>query len=137
MIPEAVLAYDLPGKHILVVEDNKMNQLVIKKMLKGRENTTISFADNGLEGLNVLKTQTTDLILMDLQMPVMDGYEAITAIRNGDAGLQNRLIPIIVLTAETKEKVFELGTNDYLTKPIDQKLLYQKAAKLLLVAAQI
>ncbi len=118
------------GMHILVVEDNKMNQMVIKQILKRWDHTTVSFANNGQEGIEVLKKETFDVVLMDLQMPVMDGYEAIEAIRNGKAGNNNASIPIIVLTADatnsTKERVFELGVNDYLTKPIDQKLLYDK-----------
>lgn len=127
-------SYDLLGKHILVVEDNKMNQMVIKMMLKRWNNTTVSFADDGAQSLEVLKTESVDVVLMDLQMPVLDGYEAIAAIRSGFVGNQNTNIPIIVLTADitasTKEKVFELGANDYMTKPVDQNELYQKVSAL-------
>lgn len=121
---------DLQDNHILVVEDNQMNQIVIKMMLKKWNNTRVSFANDGLESLEILRNNEIDIILMDLQMPVMDGYEATIAIRNGSAGESNINVPIIVLTADvlesTKERVFELGVNDYMTKPIDPKILYQK-----------
>lgn len=134
VISNMKIVYDLCGKSILVVEDNKMNQLVIKMMLKNWKNTIISFADDGLQGLEVLKNQNIDLVLMDLQMPVMDGYDAIAAIRKGETGRHNSNIPIIVLTAdvttEAKEKVFDLGATDYMTKPVDQQLLYQKATEI-------
>lgn len=128
-------SYDLLNKHILVVEDNQMNQMVIRMMLKQWQNTTVSFANDGAEGLDALQNNQIDLILMDLQMPVMDGYEATSAIRGGKAGIEHINIPIIVLTADvmdaTKERVFELGVDDYMTKPLDQKLLYQKVTALL------
>ncbi len=117
-------------KHILVVEDNPINQTVIKMILKKWENTTVSVANDGAEALGKLKDNVVDLVLLDLQMPVMDGYEALAAIRNGEAGMQHINIPVIVLTADvmesTKERVFELGANDFMTKPVDKELLYKK-----------
>lgn len=131
--PEDV--YDLLGKHVLIVEDNPMNQMVMKMMMKKWLNTTLSFANNGSESLDALKNNTVDLVLMDLQMPVMDGYEATEAIRNGHAGESNNQVPIIVLTADimesTRERIIGLGADDYMTKPVDQKLLYQKITALL------
>ncbi len=122
------LNYDLKGTRILVVEDNAMNQMVLKMITKKWDNTTVSFANNGQEGLNKLKEQPFDIILMDLQMPVMDGYEATTAIRSGAAGLALKNIPIIALTADvmetTKDRVFQLGMNKYMTKPVDKDLLF-------------
>ncbi|MBC8882454.1 response regulator [Flavobacterium piscinae] len=82
--------YDLKGKNILVVEDNAMNQMVIKMITKKWLNTHVVFANNGQEGITALQENHFDLILMDLQMPVMDGYEATIAIRNGEAGDQKR-----------------------------------------------
>lgn len=121
---------DLLGKTVLVVEDNQLNQMVVKMILKKWANTNALFAADGAESLEVLKNNEVDVILMDLQMPVMDGYEATEAIRNGSAGTHNKDIPIIVLTADvmesTKQRVFELGVNDYMTKPVDQNLLYEK-----------
>jgi CheY-like chemotaxis protein len=74
--------YDLGGKTILVVEDNAMNQMVIKMITKWL-NTTVLYANNGQE-VRCFKTNKIDIVLMDLQMPVMDGYEATIAIRNGE-----------------------------------------------------
>ncbi|MCG9791048.1 hybrid sensor histidine kinase/response regulator [Flavobacterium algicola] len=129
------LTYDLEGRTILVVEDNSINQLVIKMLLKKWENTKFVFANDGEEGLEILRNQTIDIILMDLQMPIMDGYEATTAIRNGKAGLLNSNVPIIAVTADvmetTKQRVFEIGMNDYLSKPINKEELYQSIAKCL------
>ncbi len=117
-------------KHILVVEDNPINQTVIKMILKKWDNTLVSVANDGLEALAMLKENSIDLILLDLQMPVMDGYEALAAIRNGEAGAAYVNVPVIVLTADvmesTKERVFELGANDFMTKPVDKELLHQK-----------
>ncbi|SHG67398.1 Signal transduction histidine kinase [Flavobacterium fluvii] len=128
VVPEPSI-YDLKGKSILVVEDNSINQMVIKMITKKWLNTTVVFANNGQEGLDALKTNKFDIILMDLQMPVMDGYEATIAIRNGEAGEQNRTIPIIAVTADvmetTKERVKEIGMNHYISKPIKNEILYE------------
>jgi CheY-like chemotaxis protein len=114
--------YDLNGKNILVVEDNAMNQMVIKMITKKWLNTKVDFANNGQEGVQKLMEGNYDIILMDLQMPVMDGYEATIAIRNGEAGEDKKSIPIIALTADvmetTKTRVIEIGMNKYLSKPV-------------------
>ena len=121
--------YDLEGKTILVVEDNAINQMVIKMITKKWLNTTVVYANNGQEGLDAFKTNHFDIVLMDLQMPVMDGYEATIAIRNGEAGISNASIPIIAVTADvmetTKERVKEIGMNHYLSKPIKKETLFQ------------
>ena len=128
---------DFPQKtwNILVVEDNPVNQLVIKAILKKWPFTTFDTAANGLLALEKLKESTFDLILMDLQMPEMDGYEATQAIRKGECGENNLDIPIIAVTADAtdkaKNKVFEVGMDDYTTKPIDSEELYAKAKELL------
>ena len=123
------VAYDLDGKTILVVEDNPINQMVIKMITKKWLNTTVVYANNGQEGLDAFKTNQFDVVLMDLQMPVMDGYEATIAIRNGEAGILNANIPIIAVTADvmetTKERVKEIGMNHYLSKPIKKETLFQ------------
>ncbi|TXE12774.1 response regulator [Seonamhaeicola algicola] len=115
--------------HILVVEDNKMNQMVMRKILNGFPNTSFAIVNNGQEALDALKQNVYDLVLMDLQMPIMDGYEATEIIRNGVNGIKNN-IPIIAVTAdamqETKTKVLNLGMNDYLTKPVNKALLLEK-----------
>lgn len=115
---------------ILVVEDNRMNQMVIKKILSGLSGVTIDLAKNGQEGLEALQKQSYDMVLMDLQMPVMDGYEAIDHIRSGKLGVQLADTPIIVVTAdatqETRKRVFDLGADDLITKPVKGELLLQK-----------
>ncbi len=121
--------YDLNGKSILVVEDNAMNQMVIKMITKKWLNTTVDFANNGQEGVQKLIEKDYDIILMDLQMPIMDGYEATIAIRNGEAGEDKKSIPIIALTADvmesTKTRVIEIGMNKYLSKPVDKDTLFE------------
>ena len=123
------LEYDLNGKTILVVEDNAMNQMVIKMITKKWMNTVVDFANNGQEGIEKLADKHYDIILMDLQMPIMDGYEATIAIRNGEAGEHYRNIPIIAVTADvmetTKVRVTEIGMNKYLSKPVDKEVLFE------------
>jgi len=125
--------YDLGGKTILVVEDNAMNQMVIKMITKKWLNTSVLYANNGREGVDAFANNKIDLVLMDLQMPVMDGYEATIAIRNGEAGEENATIPIIAVTADimetTKDRVFEIGMNDYLSKPVKKETLYEAIQK--------
>lgn len=117
----------LKEKHFLVVEDNRVNQLVMKSILKKFEGVSFDFADNGLEGLKALENQKYDLILMDLQMPEMDGYEASEEIRKGNAGINSSEIPIIAVTADNTEKarlrVKAVGMDDYISKPIESDKL--------------
>ena len=126
--------FDLNNKHILVVEDNAMNQMVIKMITKKWLNTTLDYAVDGQEALNLLETIKYDIILMDLQMPVMDGYEATIAIRSGNCGINNKNIPIIAVTADvmesTKERVKEIGMNFYISKPVNKELLFNTIKEL-------
>jgi len=126
--------FDLKGKRVLVVEDNAMNQMVIKMITKKWLNTTVEFANNGEEGVNQLKENPFDIVLMDLQMPIMDGYEATIAIRKGEAGENNKNIPIIAVTADvmesTKELVMEIGMNKYLSKPVSKEVLFESIKSL-------
>lgn len=118
---------------ILLVEDNDINRLVASGMLEkiGLQN---DFAVNGDDALSVLQSSSTecpfDLILMDCQMPVMDGYEATGRIRKGEAGERYRSIPIVAMTANAMEGDRELcihaGMDDYLTKPVDPLILLEK-----------
>ncbi|TAE55358.1 MAG: hybrid sensor histidine kinase/response regulator [Bacteroidetes bacterium] len=127
--------YDLKGRHVLVVEDNPVNQLVMRNTLKKWQNTSAHFAANGAEAISILSKEPIDIILMDLQMPVMDGYEATLAIRRGQAGAEKADTPIIAVTAdvmeETRRRVSEIGMNGYLTKPIDKQALYRRVTELL------
>ena len=115
---------------ILVVEDNKLNQMVMRKILNSAANINFAISNNGQEAIEKLKQNPYDLILMDLQMPIMDGYEATQIIRSGGVGNRLKNIPIIAVTAdalpETKKRVLDLGMNDYLTKPVGKDLLFEK-----------
>ncbi|OUR71519.1 hypothetical protein A9Q78_09695, partial [Methylophaga sp. 41_12_T18] len=109
--------------HILVVEDNITNQLVIKGILE-KFGITIDLAGNGQEALVALQQGTDyDLVFMDCQMPVMDGYTATQTIRDPETKGINHTIPIIAMTANVmrgdKEKCLAVGMNDYVAKPID------------------
>ena len=118
--------------NILVVEDNYINQQVIMEMLKNL-NCHCHLAENGQEALNMLKshTESFDLILMDCQMPIMNGYDATKHIRANKDGQFDENILIIASTANAMKgddvKCFEAGMNDYLTKPI----LSEQLAKML------
>jgi PAS domain S-box-containing protein len=115
---------------ILVVEDVSLNQLLMKTLLEefGYE---MNIAGNGKIAIEKLKDKNYDLILMDLQMPEMNGFEATEYIRN----TMKLDIPIIALTADVTtvdlEKCKKIGMNDYISKPIDDKLLYKKIGKYL------
>lgn len=104
--------------------------MITKKWL----NTNVMYVNNGQEALEAMKINQFDIVLMDLQMPIMDGYEATIAIRKGEAGAQNTNIPIIAVTADvmetTKNRVKEIGMNDYLSKPIKKETLYEIVKRL-------
>ncbi|MDO9553812.1 hybrid sensor histidine kinase/response regulator [Rhodonellum sp.] len=121
---------ELEEKLILVVEDNPVNQLVMKSTLRKWKHFPFEIVGNGLECLEKIKTHKFDLILMDLQMPVMDGYEATLAIRKGECGEKMINIPIIAVTADAtdraKRKVMEVGMDEYISKPLDKDELYTK-----------
>lgn len=113
----------LKGIKVLLVEDVKFNIIVAKKMMENWE-IIIDLANNGLEAVSKIKNNTYDVVLMDLQMPIMDGITATKLVR--DSGND---VYIIALTAsvssETKAEVFACGMNDYLTKPFNPKDLYE------------
>lgn len=113
----------LANKHILVVEDNRINQIVTKKILKISD-VDCDIAENGEEAVAMAKANTYDIILMDINMPVKSGIEASKEIRTF-----NDDIPIIALTAveieEQKYQIFESGMNDIIVKPYDIDLFKQ------------
>jgi osomolarity two-component system sensor histidine kinase TcsA len=108
--------------NILVVEDNVINQNVVRRILKRLGYKNIQVANDGVEGVEKYKAGKFDVILMDIQMPNMDGYDATRAIRE-----MNKDIPIIAMTANAlqgdAEKCLQAGMNDYIAKPVDFKLL--------------
>jgi len=125
--------HDLSKLKILLVEDNVMNQFVAKQFFK-KWNTDIAIANNGLEAINILiEKDDFDLVLMDLQMPQMSGFQAAEIIRAKNTTVKNPAIPIIALSAdafiETRRKVLEAGMNDFVTKPFKPEELYQKVVK--------
>jgi CheY-like chemotaxis protein len=125
-VPE--LRFD--GAHVLLVEDNRVNQLVAARMLTGFGITASVVAD-GVQAVAIVKQQRFDLILMDCQMPELDGYEATRAIRAWEAStaaLQGApRIPIVAMTANAmqgdREKCLAAGMDDYLSKPIKREVL--------------
>lgn len=128
---EASQIKDLSGVKLLLVEDNQFNVMVVKQFLQkwGIETT---HAANGIDAFNLTKNNTYDIILMDLQMPQMDGYESTKKIRAlKDEWCQE--VPIIALTAEAmsevREKVLHVGMNDYVTKPFNPPELNRKIYK--------
>lgn len=112
---------------ILLVDDMLVNQEVIKAMLEP-EGHQVLVANNGLQAFEIFETQNFDLILMDILMPVMNGEEAIQAIRNSNS--PQRDIPILALTADAvagaRDKYLQIGANDYLIKPVELTQLRQK-----------
>jgi signal transduction histidine kinase/DNA-binding response OmpR family regulator/HPt (histidine-containing phosphotransfer) domain-containing protein len=119
---------DLEGMKILLAEDTYINKTLIMKILEGT-NCTLDWVENGKFCLEKLKSKTYDLILMDLHMPVMNGYEATNAIRKS----LNIPIPIIALTASAcskeRDKCLLAGMNEYLTKPFKFEELYANIIK--------
>jgi signal transduction histidine kinase/two-component SAPR family response regulator len=111
-------------RRILVAEDNDINQLVTTKVLSGA-GYTCDVAENGQEALTALSKETYDLVLMDCQMPEMDGFEATRQFRERETATATaaRPVPIIALTANAmggdRERCLEAGMTDYLSKPID------------------
>lgn len=119
---------ELPSSHVLVVEDNPVNQLVVANMLQNL-GLTVKTANNGREALEVLEDHTFDLVLMDCQMPEMDGYQTTAHIRR-HRRQQLAEIPIIALTAnamiEDRERCLNAGMSDYLSKPVSLEILRDK-----------
>lgn len=113
---------DLRGIEVLLVEDVEFNVFVAKNMLQNW-NAKIDVAENGLVAIDKAKTKAYDIILMDLQMPVMDGYNSSKAIRNFDTA-----VPIIALTAasfaDIENKIFEAGMVEYISKPFNPTDLF-------------
>ncbi len=126
----------LKGARILLVEDNLMNQELAVELLESND-MSVTTAANGQEALDILESEEFDGVLMDCQMPVMDGYTATRRIREIH---QFRNLPIIAMTANAmagdKEKVLEAGMNDHVSKPIDLELLLVTMARWITPAAR-
>jgi CheY-like chemotaxis protein/HPt (histidine-containing phosphotransfer) domain-containing protein len=107
--------------HVLVVEDNPVNLAVVKKMLEKAGLTPVT-ANDGVEAMEALRKEQFDLVLMDCQMPRMDGYEATEAIREREARQGLMRMPVIAMTANAmsgdRERCLAVGMDDYLSKPV-------------------
>ncbi|MCP4547404.1 MAG: response regulator [bacterium] len=107
---------------LLVVEDNFINQKVVQKMLEKFGFRNVETVSNGQEAITMLGRKLFDLVLMDCQMPVLNGYDATEKIRSGTVDILNRNVPIIAMTAyisqEDRNRCFSVGMNDFLPKPI-------------------
>ncbi len=125
---------NLSGIKILLVEDDQMNQFVMKQILE-KWNATLDIARNGREAIAKLEKSDYSIVLMDLHMPEVNGYEATRMIRNPQSTVRDHSIPIVALTAdvttETRQKVKEAGMNDFITKPSKQEKIYETISKVI------
>jgi two-component system, cell cycle response regulator DivK len=116
---------------ILLVEDNEMNRDMLSRRLT-RNGYEVSIAVDGQQGVDMALSERPDLILMDMSLPVIDGWEATRRIKANDA---TRKVPVIALTAHAmagdREKAMEVGCDDYDTKPVELTRLLGKIAALL------
>jgi CheY-like chemotaxis protein len=131
----AELPSDAPGvaalaAAILLVEDHPINQKLATVLLK-RLGYTVDLATDGAQGVAAAQNRHYALILMDVQMPIMNGFEATQHIRTGDG--PNKATPIVALTANAmqsdKESCFKAGMNDFLTKPFNKEALMEIVAR--------
>jgi CheY-like chemotaxis protein len=151
-VQEAAALENIQGAQVLLVEDNEINQQVAKEILEGA-GLNVDLVNDGQEAVNIVKENNYDVVLMDIQMPIMDGYEATRKIREWEgrmrkaeggiktdgtedaSNLQPRTynIPIIAMTAHAmagdEEKSLEAGMNGHVTKPIDPGQLFSTLQK--------
>ena len=117
------------GAEILLVEDNEINQQVARELLE-QAGFRVDVADHGQKALEMLEHKAYDCVLMDVQMPVMDGFTATSRIREQD---RLRDLPVLAMTAnatvEDREKALEAGMNDHIAKPIDPNALFRALIK--------
>ena len=117
-------------KRILIVEDNELNLDLLVQLLEGEYD--LLTADNGAAGVEAAQQERPDLILMDMSLPVMDGWEATRRLK-ADSSINH--IPVIALTAHAmssdEEKALAAGCDGYLSKPLDEDLLFDKLDQLL------
>ena len=113
---------------ILLIEDNEMNRDMLSRRLE-RKGFDVVIAVDGQQGLDMARNDAPDLILMDMSLPVIDGWDATTRLKSEE---ETKVIPIIGLSAHAmsgdREKAMEAGCNDYDTKPVELKRLLEKIA---------
>jgi two-component system cell cycle response regulator DivK len=116
---------------VLLVEDNEMNRDMLSRRLI-RRGFDVVFAVNGKQGVDLARSEKPDIILMDMSLPIMDGWEATRCVKSDDA---TRSVPVIGLTAHAmsgdREKAIEAGCDDYDTKPVELDRLIGKIERLL------
>jgi two-component system, sensor histidine kinase and response regulator len=122
-----------PGLRLLVVEDNLVNSVVTRRLLE-KQNHTVRTATNGREALNMIEKEKFDCVLMDVQMPVLDGFGATAAIRNNER-VSGGHLPIIALTAHAiagdLERCLAAGMDGYLTKPANANDVFATVERVL------
>jgi two-component system sensor histidine kinase/response regulator len=130
-VPSSAKIQRFADQRVLLVEDHPINQRVAKEILQ-QGGISVFTVNNGAEAVERLQDEPFDLVLMDVQMPVLDGYAATRLIR-GEMGLND--LPIVAMTAHAmsgdREKCLAAGMNDYLTKPIDRQVLYDTLGRYL------
>ena len=118
-------------KKVLVVDDNPISRELVREVLEDNDREVLE-AENGEEALRVIAGERPDVVLLDIQLPVYDGYEVLRRVR---ADLKLAGLPVIALTAyamrQDREKAFAAGFDDYITKPIDAASLRARVAKIL------
>ncbi|MBI5445778.1 MAG: response regulator, partial [Deltaproteobacteria bacterium] len=128
--PDVIFAADEESLRVLLVEDNAVNQVLIQSLLE-RKGWSICVVDDGRAAVELLSREDFDAVLMDVQMPVMDGYEATRALRDMERERPEtaRRTPVIGLTAhalrEDRQRCLQAGMDDYLAKPVEPRELYE------------
>jgi len=132
-LPRSVAVLPVEDARVLVVEDHPINQMLVMKLLAKLGIKHIDKAENGKEALEVLKKSSYTLVLMDCQMPKLDGYEATQSIRREEEEKDLQHLPIIAMTANAmvgdKEKCLKAGMDDYISKPLDPSALRQTLSR--------
>lgn len=134
-------SYDFNGLSMLLVDDNELNRVVLNELIQNmKQEIKLSFAEDGLVAVEMVKENDYDLILMDLQMPNMNGFEATEFIRTRLPNKKNG-VPIIAMTAHVLDgvakKCIEIGMNDCLSKPVKTEMLFKKIASILNIPKKI
>ena len=118
-------------KKVLVVDDNPISRELIREVLENSDQVVVE-ADNGEEALKMIADEKPDIVLLDIQMPVYDGYEVLRRVRS-DLKMEN--LPVLALTAyamqQDREKALAAGFDDFITKPVDVAALRSQVKKIL------
>jgi len=136
-VEQAATSTDLANIHILLVEDNLVNQLVAKELLLSMQ-AKVTIADNGQRALDLLNDNNFDVVLMDIQMPVMDGLTAAATIRKQEQASSLQALPIIAMTAhareEDKQRSLAAGMNLHIAKPVTGEVLRESILRVTAVS---